>query len=161
MQLAKFGKIIVLDQQKVLYLIERKDIVLMASEPDKKQDERKFELRNIFRLSGIISIKEGKPKASKYTRALESTYKFRTDSGRKLSSAIENKFYSFQISSYAFDNVENIKLKQKYPNFKTTMKKGLIACLMDNPVSEISFTVDAKKEGLISKTGLTFDCKDF
>ena len=46
MQLAKFGKIIVLDQQKVLYLIERKDIVLMASEPDQKLDERKFELGN-------------------------------------------------------------------------------------------------------------------
>ena len=114
----------------------------------------------------IVSIEEWKLKettikTSKYKRALESTYKFRTDSERKLSSAIENKFYSFQISSYAFDKVENIKLKQKYPNFKTTMKKGLIACLMDNPVSEISFTGDAKKEGLISKTGLTFDCKDF
>ena len=42
MQLAKFGKIIVLAQQKVLYLIERKDILLMASEPDQKLDERKL-----------------------------------------------------------------------------------------------------------------------
>jgi len=134
MQLAKFGKIIVLDQQKALYLIERKDIVLMARDPDQKLDERKFELGNVFRLSEIISIEEGKPKettfkTSKCKRALESTYKFRTDSRRKLSSVIENNFYSFQISSYAFDNVENIKLKEKYPNFKTTMKKGLIACL--------------------------------
>ena len=32
---------------------------------------------------------------------------------------------------------------------------------MDNPVSEISFTVDTKKEESISNTGLTFDCKDF
>ena len=132
MQLAKFGKIIVLAQQKVLYLIERKDIVLMASEPDQKLDERKFELGNIYRLSEIISIEEGKPKASKYKRALESTYKFRTDSGRKLLTVIEKKFYSFQISSYAFDNVENIKLKEKFPNFKTTMKKGLIACLKND-----------------------------
>jgi hypothetical protein len=45
---------------------------------------------------------------------------------------IENKFYSFQISSYASDNVENIKLKEKFPNFKTTMKKGLIACLKND-----------------------------
>ena len=132
MQLAKFGKIIVLDQQKVLYLIERKDIVLMASEPDQKLDERKFELGNFFQLSEIISIEERKPKTSKYKRALESTYKFRKDSGRKLLTVIENKFYSFQISSYAFDNVENIKLKEKYPNSKTTMKKGLIACLKND-----------------------------
>jgi len=132
MQLAKFGKIIVLAQQKVLYLIERKDIVLMASEPDQKLDERKFELGKIFRLSEIISIEEGKPKASKYKRALESTYKFRTDSRRKLLTVIENKFYSFQISSYAFDNIENIKLKEKYPNLKTTMKKGLIECLKND-----------------------------
>jgi len=27
---------------------------------------------------------------------------------------------------------------------------------MDNPVSEISFTIDAKKEGPISNIGLTF-----
>ena len=119
MQLAKFGKIIVLDQQKALYLIERKDIVLMASEPDQKLEERKFELWNFFRLSEIISIEERKPKTSKYKRALESTYKFRTDSGRKLLTVIEKKFYSFQISSYAFDNVENIKLKEKFPNFKS------------------------------------------
>ena len=39
---------------------------------------------------------------------------------------IENNFYSFQISSYAFDNVENIKLNEKFLNFKTTMKIGLI-----------------------------------
>ena len=32
---------------------------------------------------------------------------------------------------------------------------------MDNPVSEISFTVDAKKEGQISDDGLTFDSKKF
>ena len=104
----------------------------MASELDQKLDERKFELGKIFRLSEIISIEEGKPKASKYKRALESTYKFRTDSRRKLLTVIENKFYSFQISSYAFDNVENINLKEKYPNFKTTMKKGLIACLKND-----------------------------
>ena len=108
-----------LDQQKVLYLIERKDIVLMASEPDQKLDERKFELGNIFRISEIISIEERKPKTSKYKRALASTYKFRKDSRRKLLTVIENKFYSFQISSYAFDNIENIKLKEKYPNFKS------------------------------------------
>ena len=104
----------------------------MASEPDQKLNERKFELGNIFRISEIISIEEGKPKDSKYKRALESTYKFRTDSRRKLSSVIENNFYSFQISSYAFDYVENIKLKEKYPNLKTTMKKGLIECLKND-----------------------------
>ena len=32
---------------------------------------------------------------------------------------------------------------------------------MDNPISEISFTCDAKKEGPISNAGLIFDCKDF
>ena len=32
---------------------------------------------------------------------------------------------------------------------------------MDNPVPEISFTIDAKKEGPIVITGLTFDCNDF
>ena len=104
----------------------------MASEPDQKLEERKFELGNIFRLSEIISREEGKAKTSKYKRALESTYKFRTDSRRKLLTVIENKFYSFQNSSYAFDNVENIKLKEKFPNFKTTMKKGLIACLKND-----------------------------
>ena len=47
-------------------------------------------------------------------------------------SAIDNNFYSVQISFYAFHNVENIKLKEKFPNFKTTMKKGLIECLKND-----------------------------
>ena len=79
---------------------------------------------------------------------------------------IENKFYSFQISSYAFDNVENIKLKEKFPNLKTTMRIGLIECFKNDLLDGWSFlwnsfTTDAKKEGLIAITGLTFDFKDF
>ena len=85
----------------------------------------------------IVTIEEGKPKettfkTSKCKRALESTYKFRTDSGRKLLSAIKNNFYSVHISFYAFHNVENIKLKEKFPNFKTTMKKGVFECLKND-----------------------------
>ena len=109
--------------------MDQKQLLIKVSEPDQKLDERKFELGNILGLSEIISIEEKKPKettikTSKYKRALESTYKFRTDSERKLLSVIENNFYSFQISSYSFDNVEKVKLKEKFPNFKTTMKDG-------------------------------------
>lgn len=80
--------------------MDQKQLLIKVSEPDQKLDERKLELRNIFRLSEIISIEKGKPKettikTSKYKRALESAYKFRTDSGRKLLSVIENDFYSF------------------------------------------------------------------
>ena len=56
----------------------------------------------------IVAIEEGKPKettfkASKCKRALESAYKFRTDSGRKLSSVIlpnsENYFHFYYSQS--------------------------------------------------------------
>ena len=85
----------------------------------------------------IVSIEEGNPKETtiktpKYKKALESTYKFRTDSGRKILSVIENNFYSFQISFYAFDNAENIKLKEKIPIAITTMKIGLIECFKND-----------------------------
>ena len=107
------------------------------SKPDKNFFEWKFEQGMFSNFHEIVTIEEGKPKettfkTSKCKRALESTYKFRTDSGRKLLRAIENNFYSFQISSYAFDNAENIKLKEKFPIFKTTMKKGLIKCLKND-----------------------------
>ena len=42
--------------------MDQKQLLIKVSEPDQRLDERKLELRNIFRLSEIISIEKGKPK---------------------------------------------------------------------------------------------------
>lgn len=147
---------------------------------DQKVDERKFEHGDVFALDVIVSTGEGKPKetgikTSIYKRALETTYKLRTDSGRRLLSVVENNFYSFPFSFSAFDKEENIKMKQKIPNFKTTMKMGLSECtkydlLHSYPVmtekkgeivAQFTYTIAVRNEGPIVISGLTINPEDF
>jgi curved DNA binding protein len=74
-------------------VIDGLETIINKSTIDQKVDERKFEHGDVFGLSVIVSTGEGKPKetaikTSIYKRALETTYKLRTDSGRKLLSVV-------------------------------------------------------------------------
>ena len=161
-------------------IIDGLETIINKSTVDQKVDERKFEHGDVFGFSVIVSTGEGKPKettikTSIYKRALETTYKLRTDSGRRLLSVVENNFYSFPFSFSAFDKEENIKLKQKIPNFKTTMKMGLSECIKNDLlhgypvltekkgeiVAEFTYTIAVRNEGPIVISGLTLDTKDF
>ena len=161
-------------------IIDGLETIINKSTPDQRVDERKFEHGDVFGLAVIVSTGEGKPKettikTSIYKRALETTYKLRTDSGRRLLSVVENNFYSFPFSFSSFDKEENIKLKQKIPNFKTTMKMGLSECVKNDllhgypvltekkgeVVAEFTYTIAVRNEGPIVISGLTLDVNDF
>jgi len=161
-------------------IIDGLETIINKSTIDQKVDERKFEHGDVFGLAVIVSTGEGKPKettikTSIYKRALETTYKLRTDSGRKLLSVVENNFYSFPFSFSAFDKEENIKLKQKIPNFKTTMKMGLGECVKNDLlhgypvltekkgeiVAEFTYTIAVRNEGPIVISGLNLDLDQF
>ena len=161
-------------------IIDGLETIINKSTLDQKVDERKFEHGDVFGLAVIVSTGEGKPKettikTSIYKRALETTYKLRTDSGRRLLSVVENNFYSFPFSFSAFDKEENIKLKQKIPNFKTTMKMGLSECTKNDLlhgypvlaekkgeiVAEFTYTIAVRNEGPIVISGLNLDLNQF
>jgi curved DNA binding protein len=161
-------------------IIDGLETIINKSTVDQKVDERKFEHGDVFGLAVVVSTGEGKPKettikTSIYKRALETTYKLRTDSGRKLLSVIDNNFHFFPFSFSAFDKEENIKLKQKIPNFKTTMKMGLSECVKNNLlhgypvltekkgeiVAEFTYTIAVRNEGPIVISGLNLDVNDF
>ena len=161
-------------------IIDGLETIINKSTIDQKVDERKFAHGDVFGLSVIVSTGEGKPKettikTSIYKRALETTYKLRTDSGRKLLSVVESNFYSFPFSFSAFDKEENIKLKQQIPNFKTTMKMGLSECVKyellhgypvltektGDIVAEFTYTIAVRNEGPIVISGLNLDVNDF
>jgi len=161
-------------------IIDGLETIINKSTIDQKVDERKFEHGDVFGLSVIVSTGEGKPKetsikTSIYKRALETTYKLRTDSGRRLLSVVENNFYSFPFSFSAFDKEENIKLKQKIQNFKTTMKMGLSECVKNDLlhsypvltekkgeiVAEFTYTIAVRNEGPIVISGLKLDNNEF
>jgi curved DNA binding protein len=83
---------------------------------DMKVDQRNFEHGDVFGLDVLVSSGEGKPKettikTSIFKRALETTYKLKTESGRKLLSVVENNFHTFPFSFNAFDNEDNLRLK--------------------------------------------------
>lgn len=136
-------------------IIDGLETIINKKTIDQNVDERKFEHGDVFGLSVIVSTGEGKPKetgikTSIYKRALETTYKLRTDSGRRLLSVVENNFYSFPFSFSAFDKEENIKLKQKIPNFKTTMKMGLGECVKNDLLHGYPVLTEKKEKLLLN-----------
>jgi len=107
-------------------IIDGMETIINHESFDQKVDKRTFEHGDVFGLDIIISSGEGKPKetgikTSIFKRALETTYKLKTESGRKLLSVIEHNYHTFPFSFNQFDNEEGIKLKGDIPNLKTTM----------------------------------------
>ena len=161
-------------------IIDGMECIINKSTFEQKVDDRQFEHGDVFGLDIIVSTGEGKPKetgikTNVYKRALETTYKLRTDSGRRLLSVVENNFYSFPFTFNVFDKEENIKLKSSISNLKTTMKLGLNECtkyelLHGYPVltekngdivAQFKYTIAVREEGPVVVCGLPLDVSKF
>ena len=161
-------------------IIDGMECIINKSTFEQKVDDRQFEHGDVFGLDIIVSTGEGKPKetgikTNVYKRALETTYKLRTDSGRRLLSVVENNFYSFPFTFNVFDKEENIKLKTSISNIKTTMKLGLNECtkyelLHGYPVltekngdivAQFKYTIAVREEGPVVVCGLPLDVSKF
>ena len=99
-------------------IIDGMETIINHATFDQKVDQRNFEHGDVFGLDVIVSTGEGKPrettiKTSIYKRALETTYKLKTESGRKLLSVVEHNFHTFPFSFNSFDNEESLNLKSK------------------------------------------------
>ena len=161
-------------------IIDGMECIINKSTFEQKVDDRQFEHGDVFGLDIIVSTGEGKPKetgikTNVYKRALETTSKLRTDSGRRLLSVVENNFYSFPFTFNVFDKEENIKLKTSISNLKTTMKLGLNECtkyelLHGYPVltekngdivAQFKYTIAVREEGPVVVCGLPLDVSKF
>ena len=161
-------------------IIDGMECIINKSTFEQKVDDRQFEHGDVFGLDIIVSTGEGKPKetgikTNVYKRALETTYKLRTDSGRRLLSVVENNFYSFPFTFNVVDKEENIKLKTSISNLKTTMKLGLNECtkyelLHGYPVltekngdivAQFKYTIAVREEGPVVVCGLPLDVSKF
>ena len=161
-------------------IIDGMECIINKSTFEQKVDDRQLEHGDVFGLDIIVSTGEGKPKetgikTNVYKRALETTYKLRTDSGRRLLSVVENNFYSFPFTFNVFDKEENIKLKTSISNLKTTMKLGLNECtkyelLHGYPVltekngdivAQFKYTIAVREEGPVVVCGLPLDVSKF
>ena len=116
-------------------IIDGFETIINKSSNEHKVDTRKFEHGDVFGIDVLVSSGEGKPKESTsvkttiYKRALETTYKLKIDSSRKLLSVVEHNFFNFPFSLNAFDNEENIKTVKPIENLKTVSKTGLTECI--------------------------------
>ena len=161
-------------------IIDGMECIINKNTFEQKVDDRQFEHGDVFGLDIIVSTGEGKPKetgikTNVYKRALETTYKLRTNSGRRLLSVVENNFYSFPFTFNVFDKEENIKLKTPISNLKTTMKLGLNECtkyelLHGYPVlsekkgdivAQFKYTIAVREEGPVVICGLPLDVNKF
>lgn len=104
-------------------IIDGMEAIINHSTFDQKVDQRYFEHGDVFGLDVLISSGEGKPKetaikTSIYKRALETTYKLKTESGRKLLSVVEHNFHTFPFSFNIFDNEDNVKMRHPIVRFQ-------------------------------------------
>ena len=161
-------------------IIDGMECIINKSTFEQKVDTRKFEFGDVFGFDVIVSTGEGKPKetgikTNVYKRALETTYKLRTDSARKLLSVVETNYCAFPFSFNQFDNEQNIKLKAPIDKFKTTMKLGLSECVkyeLLHPypvlaektgeiVAQFKYTVAVQKGNPVIICGLPIDVTKF
>lgn len=164
----------------------RKDIVdgfetiINKSTAEQKVDIRDFEFGDVFGVDVIVSTGEGKPKeagvkTSIYKRALETTYKLKSDSSRKLLSVAEHNFFNFPFSLNVFDNEENIKTTKPIENLKTVAKVGLTECVnhdlfypypvlaekKGDIVAQFKWTIAVRNEGPYLIAGEILDLSKF
>jgi len=147
---------------------------------DQKVEERNFEHGDVFGLDVIVSTGEGKPKETLvkttiFKRAVETTYKLKTDSGRKMLSVVEHNFFNFPFSMNAFDDEDNIKTTRPIENIKTVAKVGLNECVgheLFHPypvlgekkgdiVAQFKWTVAVRNEGPFIICGEKLDTSKF
>lgn len=102
-------------------IIDGIETIINQSTFDQKVEQRNFEFGDVFGLDVIVSTGEGKPKETEiktsiFKRALETTYKLKTDGGRKLLSVVEHNFHTFPFSFNAFDNEDSLNITNKIVN---------------------------------------------
>ena len=110
-----------------------------------------------------------------YKRALETTYKIKSDNSRKLLSIIEKNFYTFPFSLSSFDNAENIHLTKDVGNLKNLSKLGLVECVQHellhiypilaekkgDLVAQFKYTVAVKETGPYLISGFSIDVNKY
>lgn len=99
-------------------IIDGPEVIINHATFHQKVEERLFEFGDVFGLDVIVCSGEGKPKetelrTSVYKRAIETTYKLKTESGRKLLAVVEQNFHTFPFSFNSLDNESTLKMKQK------------------------------------------------
>lgn len=161
-------------------IIDSFETILLKKTNDQKVDIRKFEHGNLFGLDVFVSTGEGKTKEADlkvtvYKRALETTYKLKTESARKLLSVVEHNFFNFPFSLNAFDNEQNLKTTKQIDNLKNVQKMGLSECVnhdlfYPNPVmvekkgeivAHFKYTIAVRNEGPLVVCGKLLDTSKF
>jgi curved DNA binding protein len=161
-------------------IIDGFETIINKSTNEQKVDIRDFEHGDVFGLDVIISTGEGKPKETQiktsiYKRALETTYKLKSESSRKLLSVVEHNFFNFPFSLNAFDNEENIKTTKQIDNLKNVVKIGLTECVnhelfYPHPVltekkgeivAQFKWTIAVRNEGPFVLCGELLDLSKF
>ena len=107
-----------------------------------------------------------------FKRAVETTYKLKFESSRKLLSVVENNFFTFPWAFNVFDNVEeNIVMKTDVSNLKAVARQGIVECVQhelmhpypvmterkNEFVAQFKYTVAVRKEGPIILAGNQMD----
>jgi len=161
-------------------IIDTLDVIINKKTTEQKADIKDFEHGDVYGLDVLVSTGEGKPKESTlkttiFKRALETTYKLKSDYSRKLLSVVEHNFFNFPFSMNAFDNEDNLKTTKNIDNLKTVSKVGLNECVshdlfIPHPVltekkgdivAQFKYTIAVRNEGPFIICGGLIDTSKF
>jgi len=161
-------------------IIDGPETIINKTTFDQKVDTRKFVPGDIFGLDVIFSTGEGIPKETQmrntiYKRALETTYKLKSEASRKLLSIIEKNFYTFPFSLSSFDHQETIHLTKDVGNLKNLAKLGVVECVQHellhmypilaekkgDLVAQFKYTVAVKESGPYLVSGFSIDTSKY
>ena len=82
-----------------------------------------------------------------FKRAVETTYKLKFESSRKLLSVVENNFFTFPWAFNVFDNVEeNIVMKTDVSNLKAVARQGIVECVQHELMHPYPVMTERKNE---------------
>ena len=115
-------------------IIDGPEVIINNATFDQKVEERAFEYGDVFGLDVIVSTGEGKPRETElrtsiFKRAIETTYKLKTESGRKLLAVVEQNFHTFPFSFNSFDQDSTLKMKQKIVWIFFILKFLIFSCI--------------------------------
>ena len=161
-------------------IVDGFETIICTKSNEHQVDIRDFDHGDVYGLDVIVSTGAGQPKESPlkctvYKRALETTYKLKIDSSRKLLSVVEHNFYNFPFSMNSFDNEENVKTTKPIDNLKKVSKMGLAECVAhdlfyplpvlqekkEDIVAHFKYTVAVRNEGPYILAGKLLDVSKF
>jgi len=152
----------VLSHEMKRFVIDGEKVIISKTEIDQKVDEFDFEPNQVFAIDIVMSSGEGKPKEmdermTVYKRALETTYKLKSNISRQILSEIDKNFPTFPFTIRALDEKKARFAIKECKNHDLVFPYPVLAEKDGDLVAHFKYTALLLPSGTIKITGPPVD----